>query len=163
MNRVAGSRAYTAAVRAVMFAVDDPDSPDAAQPDRLLFARGNLAPSSTGRRYAIEGRPIVLDDGNERDHPAIVWKGESVVRIEDAFSRTDRAEDADARTATDEAVELLEALLADGPMNAEDVMKRASAERVTEKPLRRGGCPSRRAQAPARVRSGVARRVVAAP
>ena len=49
------------------------------------LGRGTLA-----RRYRIEGAPLLLDDGNEREHARVVWKGESTVHIEDAFARSDR-------------------------------------------------------------------------
>ena len=120
MNRIAGSRGYTAAVRSVLFVADDPDCDDEANPDRLLFARGNLAPASTGVRYGIIAEPVDLDAGGAQLHPRIEWRGESHCSIEEAFARSDHGKPKDDSHEVDD---LIRELLADGPADAADVIE----------------------------------------
>lgn len=148
LNRVAGSRGYTAAVRAILFAADDPESPDPTNPDRLLYAKGNLAASMLARRYHIEGQPVLLDDGNEREHARIVWKGNSTVQIEDAFARSDRPGAAGGKRPGEHATEFLLDVLADGPVLAVDVKQAARDADISIVTLKRAkqglGVESRR-------------------
>lgn len=136
LNRVSGSRGYTAAMRSIMFAVDDPDSTDKANPDRLLFARGNLAAGSAGHRYAIEIGTVELDSHDLRDYPRVVWKGASSRAIEEAFSSSDAGINVDERTRTDEAVDFLQTLLAGESMTANEVKRLARENQIDQKPLR---------------------------
>jgi len=139
LNRVAGARAYTAAARALLFVADDPDSTDPLNPDRLIFPRGNLATTTSALRYRLEGVALRLDDGEIRDHPHIVWRGESVRSAEEAFARSDRgpaSEDPGKRrhgpdTAIEYAVDWLRDLLDGGPeITAVDVLSMAETEGI---------------------------------
>ena len=112
MNRVGGSRAYTALVRQVLFAVKDPESEDRTNPDRLIFGQGNLSPASVGHRYGIHGVMQEFDDGQTGEVAQIVWKGTSDITADEAFTAADtseasihRAEDkAKGRTEIDDAL-----------------------------------------------------------
>lgn len=98
-----------------MMAVDDPDSdPSDPNPDRLVFARGNLAAGSVGVRYGIVGESVELDDGEIREHPRVVWRGESLASLEEAFASSDggpivRDDDEDAATVADQLRDYLDA------------------------------------------------------
>ncbi len=130
-NRVSGSRAYTAAVRSILMVADDPNH----EGDRLLFAQGNLAPSSGGQRYGIEGRPAELDDGTIQDHPAIVWRGESSTTLAEALARTDRPE-SDPRPG-EQADQFLTEALAEGRVLASEIKAMAADEDISKNTLDR--------------------------
>jgi len=131
LNRVSGSRAYTAAVRSILMVADDPNQ----EGDRLLFAQGNLAPSSGGQRYGIEGRPAELDDGTIQDHPAIVWRGESSTTLAEALARTDRPE-SDPRPG-EQADQFLTDALAEGRVLASEIKAMAADEDISKNTLDR--------------------------
>lgn len=146
LNRVNGSRAYTAAARALLFVADDPDSADQLRPDRLIFPRGNLATTTTALRYRIEGSPVQLDDGEVRDHARIVWRGESARSAEEAFARSDRGpvseEPVKRRRDPDSAVAYAISWLADaldgrGEVPAVEVLAMAADEGLAERTVQR--------------------------
>jgi putative DNA primase/helicase len=145
LNRVAGSRAYTAAARALLFVADDPDATDPLNPDRLIFPRGNLTTNTAALRYRIEGVALALDDGEVRQHPRIVWKGESGRSAEEAFARTDRGpvDDRPKRPPTpDSAVGYAMGWLTDvldgrGEVPAADVLDMADDEKLARRTVQR--------------------------
>lgn len=145
LNRVAGSRAYTAAARALLFVADDPDATDPLNPDRLIFPRGNLTTTTAALRYRIEAATIVLDDGEAREHPRIVWRGESDRSAEEAFARTDRGpvddkprrpRDPDSATAAAMAW-LADALAGRGEVPSSDVLDMARDEKIAARTVQR--------------------------
>ncbi len=128
-DAVLGSRAWTAAARAILFF-----TPDAEHKDRsggLIFPRGNLAAAGTGSRYRLDVVKVALDDGNVGDTPLYVAEGETSISLEEALGPADDA------TAAGEAKRFLTAALADGPRKAAEVLQAADDEGIAGTTLRR--------------------------
>lgn len=147
LNRAGGSRAYTAAARALLFIADDPDSADPLNPDRLIFPRGNLATVTSALRYRIDGASLLLHDGELRTHPRIVWKGESTRSAEEAFMRSDRGpaserDDSGKDHSPDSAIAIATAWLLDifterDTVLAAEVLEMADDEQVSRRTVQR--------------------------
>ena len=95
LDRVNGSRAFTAAARAMLAVAEDPDD----ELSRVLI----LAKSNLGRldvpalRYRVEGRAVVTDDGSEISTSGIAWLGEAPgIGAADIFATSGDPEERDA-------------------------------------------------------------------
>jgi hypothetical protein len=121
--RVMGSLAFTAAVRTAYIVTKDKDNPER----RLLMPlKNNIAKDKTGLAYAI----IEAENGQ----PVIAWESEPVeITTEEALAFSQSTEQ---HTATDEAVNFLIDLLAEGPAKADEAIKEAQKIGITSKPLR---------------------------
>lgn len=125
--RVTGSLAFVAAARAAFLVVKDKDDPA-----RRLFIplKNNIGPDAAGLAFRLRG--VTLPDGVETCR--LEWDREPVTVTADEAMRPQEPEE--HRSATDEAVEFLRSLLADGPMKAVDVQKEARQAGILDKPLR---------------------------
>ena len=121
--RVMGSLAFTAAVRTAYIVTKDKENPER----RLLMPlKNNIAKDKTGLAYSI----VEAENGQ----PVIAWESEPVeITTEEALAFSQSAEQ---HTATDEAVNFLIDLLAEGPAKADEAIKEAQRIGITSKPLR---------------------------
>lgn len=122
LYRTMGTLAFVAAVRAAYIITKDQENPT-----RRLFmpAKNNLAADMGGLAYSI----VEAENGA----PLIAWENEPVSMTADEAL----AVESDDRSATDEAMDFLRELLADGPMKASEAQKEARLAGISEKPLRR--------------------------
>jgi hypothetical protein len=125
-DAVLGSRAFTAAVRAVQHLVQDPDDKS-----RLLIMPGkcNLAVTPTGLAYTLES----VDVPGAGDHPRVVWcpdpvQGDANDFIGGGAGRRSGGEGGGGRNSAEraEAGELLLTLLADGPVLVKEIRQEVS-------------------------------------
>jgi hypothetical protein len=126
---VLGSRAWSAAARAVLFFV-----PDQARFDGrggLLFARGNLA-EGVAYRWHLVPKAVALDDGNVGEVPYFVLDG-----LADDVDLEEVLADAEASGAGEAARSFLLFSLAEGPQKAKNVIAAAAAQDIAERTLRR--------------------------
>jgi AAA domain len=126
LYRGGGSIGITAAARAVFLVAKDPDDPGG---DRRVFApiKTNLAlppPSLAFRFVADPGRP----------HPRLAWEG---VSAHDARALLDMSSAGDDRSAVDEAQDVLRAILADGPLRAQEAQRQAHEAGISHRTLDR--------------------------
>ena len=123
LHRVTGSIAWVAAARAAVLVAKDPGDPDRRL---VMVAKNNLAPDRLGLAYRVR---------LGAHGPVVEWESEPVtVSAEEVLAGGEQAED---RTATDEAVDFLEDLLAGGPVEAAKAIKEAKRLGISEKALRR--------------------------
>lgn len=131
LARVTGSLAFVAAARAAWIVAKDPQDPA-----RRLFlpAKNNLGPDSTGLAFGIESATV--EDGIETSR--LVWCAETVtMTASEALASEqgqDRRTDAPQR---DEAEAWLAEQLAVGPVPSEDLQRRARADGVAWRTVRR--------------------------
>ncbi|OGL81168.1 hypothetical protein A3B21_02670 [Candidatus Uhrbacteria bacterium RIFCSPLOWO2_01_FULL_47_24] len=124
MYRTMGTLAFVAAVRAAYIVTKDQENPA-----RRLFmpVKNNLAKDIGGLAYSI----ITAENGA----PVIVWESEPVsITADEALAIPEQNEE---HTATDEAIDFLRELLANGEMEATEVKKEAKQAGINDKPLRR--------------------------
>jgi putative DNA primase/helicase len=127
---VLGSRAWTAAARALLFFAKDRDHPD--RPGGLIFPRSNLAKAGAGIRYRLDETEVALDDGEVgRFGLFVIEEGGVSLTLEEALGPKEATE---GRT---EAEKFLQTALADGPVPAADLIAAAGEEGIAEKTLRR--------------------------
>ena len=135
LDRVNGSRGFTAAARAVLAVGEDPED----QSRRVLV----LAKSNLGRldvpalRYKVEGRTITAPDGEEIATSGIVWLGEAPgVTSRDLFLIP---ADDDERSERAEVAEVVRNALSDGPKPRTEVVRavKAAGLSVSEKTVQR--------------------------
>jgi hypothetical protein len=118
-----GSLAFTDAVRTAYIVTKDQNNPER----RLLMPlKNNIAKDKTGLAYSI----IEAENGQ----PVIAWESEPVeMTTEEALEFSQSTEQ---HTATDEAVDFLIDLLANGPVKADEATKEAQRIGIGSKPLR---------------------------
>jgi len=123
LYRTTGSLAFIAAVRTAYIVTKDRENPDR----RLLMPlKSNISKDKTGLAYSI----ITAENGA----PVIVWESEPVeMTADEALAPSESTEE---RTATDEAVDFLLDLLANGPVKASDAKTKARQAGISQKPLR---------------------------
>lgn len=121
LNRITASLAFVAQARSVLLLAIDPED-ESGQRRVLAPVKMNLCahPPSLGLHFAEDG--------------GLVWDGPVSKNAADLLALP--ADDSE-RTALAEAQEFLRDLLADGPVQAEEVLKRARRAGVAEKTLRR--------------------------
>jgi hypothetical protein len=119
LDRVNGSRAFTAACRSMLAVGEDPDD----ETSRVLI----LAKSNLGRldvpalRYRVEGRSVPIGAGEEIATSGIAWLGEAPgVGTGDIFNTSDPGE----RTTNEEIGDYIREILAEGPVERKLVLMR---------------------------------------
>jgi hypothetical protein len=123
LYRGGGSIGIIGAARSGLLVAKDPDNPE----QRVLAStKCNLARLPPALVYALDSDP----NGALR----VGWKGESAHTAESLLAAPRDDEDRDA---TQEAVEVLRALLADGPANADHARREARKAGVSERTLLR--------------------------
>jgi len=145
LDRVNGSRGFTAAARAMLAVAEDPDD----EMSRVLI----LAKSNLGRldvpalRYRVEGRTVQTGEGQEIKSSGIAWLGEALgVGTGDIFAagedeRSEQAEIADLLTEwTDEGRQLS---VEDARANVRRAGYEASSKTVQRAAKRAGLVPSK--------------------
>jgi hypothetical protein len=134
LDRVNGSRAFTAAARAMLAVAEDPED----DMSRVLI----LAKSNLGRldvpalRYRVEGRTITTDYGDEISTSGIAWLGEAPgIGAADIFASGDPED----RSIREERSDTLRDILDEGPVERKTVFQRLkdSGYPVSEKQLQR--------------------------
>jgi putative DNA primase/helicase len=117
LYRFIGSIAFTAAPRVAFVVADDPDNKDRRL---LLHGKNNLAPTPQGLAYRLMQTLV----GEHKDIVAsyVAWESEPVSTTADEALGGGNNSDP---TATDDAIEFLEAILANGPVAVSDVEKEA--------------------------------------
>jgi putative DNA primase/helicase len=131
VNRVTGSGAFTAAVRAAFMVAKDPDDSE-----RRLFVpmKNNLARTDSGLAFRLEQR--LVGDQKEIVASAIIWEGEHVTRTADEIlAATNDA--GPHRSVKEEAADWLQALLAEGPMAAREIQAQTEAAGLSWATVRR--------------------------
>jgi putative DNA primase/helicase len=121
VNRVTGSGAFTAAVRAAFMVAKDPDDDE-----RRLFVpmKNNLARIDGGLAFRLEQH--MVGEGNAILASAIAWDSERVNRTADEIlAATDNM--GDSQSAKEETLDWLRELLGDGPLPAKQVRSEADA------------------------------------
>jgi hypothetical protein len=105
LDRLMGSRAFTAVARSVSVVVDDPD--DESERRRLFGTpKNNLGRSDLpSLTFTVEGAEVQTPDG-PTTVGRLLWGGESATSVRDAMDRG--GEDSTVRTATAEAVDWLQ-------------------------------------------------------
>jgi putative DNA primase/helicase len=121
VNRVTGSGAFTAAVRAAFMVAKDPDDEE-----RRLFIpmKNNLARTNNGLAFRLEQQ--LIGDGADILVSSIVWDGQPVTQTADEIlAATDSG--GVHGGAREEAAEWLEDLLAKGAMAVKDIQDQTEA------------------------------------
>jgi hypothetical protein len=126
--------------------------PDPADPEgdggamkALTKAKGNLSRATASATFSIVER--VVDTNIVA--PALVRGEDRDISADDVVS------DADTRSALDEAVEWLRDVLADGPMDAKEVHRRARENGISERTLRRAKRPAGVVSESSRAETGI--------
>jgi putative DNA primase/helicase len=126
INRVMASVAFTAAARIVHLIARDP-----ADPERRLFVpiKSNVGQDRTGLAFRTE---VVVLPG-EIETVRIVWDAEPITATADEVVRPDEVTEGAKR----DAMEFLQAALANGPVSAMQVQKDAFKAKIAPMTLRR--------------------------
>jgi len=134
LDRVNGSRGFTAAARSMLGVGEDPQDPSVRL---FLLAKSNLGRLDVpALRYRIESRFVDSEDG-PIETSGVVWLGEAPgMTSRDLFAAP---QDEDDRSEVDEMAEMLREMLVDGPMFVEDVKRqlRQAGLSVNDRQLRR--------------------------
>lgn len=119
LDRVNGSRAFTAAARAMLAVAGDPEDDDSRL---LIVTKSNLGRiDAPALRFATEGREVVADDGSIIATSGIRWAGEAPgVTARDVFATPD---DPDERSDRDAVAEVIAEVLTDGPQQRDVVLR----------------------------------------
>ena len=123
LYRTTGSLAFIATVRSAYVGTKDKNNPER----RLLMPlKNNIAKDNTGLAYSIFEA--------ENKQPIIAWESEPVtITADEALALPESNEE---RTETDEAVDFLLDLLANGAVKANEVQTKARQVGINKKPLR---------------------------
>ena len=126
-QRIIGSIAFTAHSRAVTQVFEDAD-----EPGRFLFlpSKMNLGPKPFGLAYRMA--TTVLEGGIEV--PCIAWDGTVSMTADEALRASEGG--AEGKSAIDEAMDFLRDELAQGPVDAKIMQRRAADACITAKTLR---------------------------
>ncbi len=123
LYRTTGSLAFIAAVRSAYIVTKDKNNPDRRL---LLPLKNNISKDKTGLAYSI----IEAENGQ----PIIAWELEPVtITADDALVLPESKEE---RTETDEAVDFLLDLLANGAVKVDEIQIKARQACINKKPLR---------------------------
>lgn len=123
LYRTTGSLAFIATVRTAHIVIKDKNNPE-----RILFMplKNNISKVKTGLAYSI----ITAENGA----PIIAWGDEPItITVDEALTLPESKE---KRTATDEAVDFLRDLLADGSIKANEVIEQGKQVGINERVLR---------------------------
>ena len=125
-----GSRAWSAAARAVMFFTPNPAHPD--RQGGLIFPRGNLARAGEPIAYQLRSTPVDLDDGTSMEVPVFTIDTLAVnITLEEALGPREQA------TARTEAEVFLADLLAYGRVLADEAYGLADKAGISRRTLER--------------------------
>jgi putative DNA primase/helicase len=144
INRVTGSGAFVAAVRAAFMVAKDPD--DDSDTRRLFVPiKNNLAPMGGGLAFRLEQHLI-----GDIVASAITWENEKITQTADEILAAAH-HDSEQQSVLDEATDWLKELLAEGPVDATQVCAQAAAAGLAWATVRRaknriGIKPQRRSQ-----------------
>jgi putative DNA primase/helicase len=130
-HRIIGSVAFVNQARAAFIV-----APDAENEGRVLLmpSKMNIAPMKHGLAYRIESLLIRVDD-TEILTSRISWESEPVkISADQALAALDGGREAKSQKA--EAIEILNDILAAGPVSAAEVKRRATEAGVSPKALR---------------------------
>lgn len=135
LDRVNGSRGFTAAARAVLAVGDDPED---AGSHVLVVAKSNLGRLDVpALRYGIEGRTVPGTNGELIGTSGVVWRGEAPgVSARDLFAAPVND---DERSDLEAVIGVLQECLVHGAMPRDEVMKavRAAGLDVSSKTFQR--------------------------
>jgi hypothetical protein len=134
LDRVNGSRAFTAAARSMLAVGDDPNDPSSKL---LILAKSNLGRLDVpALRYRIEGRTVTAHDGSEITTSGVAWLGEAPgIGASDIF----RSGDPDEQSTGEDMADVLRDVLADGPLDRREAKAaiRDAGYTVSDKSLQR--------------------------
>lgn len=135
LNRIGGSVGFRNAARSVVILGRDPEDPDGERGPRrvLAHAKSNYGPEAPSMLMRIEGQEIVGNAGEVIPTSQVILMGESDVGADELV----RAQDADERSATDEAATFLRDTLEAGPVPAVQVKAAADETGISETTLNR--------------------------
>jgi hypothetical protein len=121
MLRFSDSLAFVAAARHAFVVTKDPENEG-----RRLFlkAKNNLALDSKGLAYSVQASVVGTDEIGDLVAPSIAWSTQHV-SISATEALTAAIGGNDEPTATDDAVDFLRKLLADGPVSVKEVERQA--------------------------------------
>jgi hypothetical protein len=127
MMRVSGSLAFVAAARAAFIVARDQDNPT-----RRLFlpAKNNIGKDESGLAFSVES--FIIPCGIETSR--VMWEPHPVVVTADEAMAAPPEEG--ERTMTDEAMDLLNAVLEHGRVPAREVKRQAQDNGISERALR---------------------------
>jgi len=135
LDRVNGSRAFTAAARSMLAVAPDPEDEGAHV---VVVAKSNLGRLDIpALRYMTEGREVVSDTGAVIGTSGVRWLGEAAgVTVHDVFAVAD---DPEERSDRDAVAEIVQEVLAGGPQQRDVVVKaiRAAGLDVSAKTIQR--------------------------
>ena len=134
LDRVNGSRAFTAAARAMLAVGEDPGDESCRV---LILAKSNLGRLDVpALKYRIEGRTVQAHDDTDIATSGVAWLGEAPgLGAGDIF----RSGDPDEHSAGEDMADVLREVLADGPMDRREVKSamRDAGYSVSDKSLQR--------------------------
>lgn len=127
MMRVSGSLAFVAAARAAYIVARDPENPT-----RRLFlpAKNNIGKDESGLAFAVESHTL----GGGIETSRVMWEPHPVMVTADEAMAAPPEEG--ERSMTDEAVDLLNAVLEFGRVSAREVKKQAQEAGISDRALR---------------------------
>ena len=121
MLRFSDSLAFVAAARHAFVVMKDPDNEG-----RRLFlkAKNNLAANSDGLAYSFQAPVVATDATGDLVAPCIAWSSQRVgITATEALAAAIGGND--EPTATDDAVDFLRKVLAEGPLPVKDIERQA--------------------------------------
>ncbi len=131
LNTLMGSRAFSAVARAVLFVVQDPEKPDTKL---MMQAKNNLGRSDLpDLAYTLQQKTVGSFQGREIVSVSLTWAGERAP----GTAREMINQRTTAKTKAEQAEELLEQILADGPKPSQLVKDMAKAADISEPTLKR--------------------------
>ena len=130
-QRVGGSIGFTGAARSMLLVARDPDDPDGERGRRRIVAHGkcNVGPLAPSLLFELESLWLPGDIETSKLYPL----GECETSTADLLG----ADSADDRLEVDEAVEFLQAELANGKRPAEEITSAAATRGIAERTLKR--------------------------
>jgi RecA/RadA recombinase len=133
LHRVGGSIGIPGAVRSALLLARDPDDPDGERGRRRVLAhvKSNVSPLAASLSYEID--PILLPGEDQIETARLRLLGESDHSGHDLLD----APRGEERSALDEAVDFLEAELAEGEQEARQVQSAARAAGISDMTLKR--------------------------
>jgi hypothetical protein len=143
VHRVMGGGAFVHAPRVAFAVVQDPDDENRRL---LLHLKNNLGPKPQGLAYVVTSRVVGADDRTGQDvwGSCISWASDPVLQTADDVLGNDK----DDPTITDDAVDFLRTVLADGPMLVAVIEQSARAAGLLKEGQPISQCkPFRRARA----------------
>jgi len=132
VERVTGSLAFGALARLVFAAAKMPDDQGGGR--FIARAKSNLGPDGGGYRYELQQHALPNHPGIQAS--TLLWGDVIEGNARDILAQAEASEDIDTKSQTDEAKDWLCDLLRDGPVKANDAIKKGRAAGLSEKSLR---------------------------